>query len=128
VQKVSESDERKEFEEYVIKSRYLDDGDPYQMKHLFYNNSWLTKHGFLRDKEYEKLYRTTFESYMTKKYIGLTKMEMTKDLNGIMGAGPEVVEGHEHLERLKCIEQSLHRIEAGATGRAGVNSGVIMHH
>ena len=118
-QKVSEFQEKEEFEEYVIKSIYLDDGDPYQMKRLFYNNSWLTKHGFLRDKEYEKLYKSTFESYITKKYIGLTKMEMMSELNGIMGAAPEVGEGRVLLERLKCIEHSLHRIELGGVEGQG---------
>jgi hypothetical protein len=75
--KIDETTERKEFEEYVKINQAETKEDEYgilkAIKHISY-------HSIFRTNEYAVLRESLYESYVMKKYLGLTKMEARKKI------------------------------------------------
>jgi hypothetical protein len=75
--KIDETTERKEFEKYVKINQAERKEDEYgilkAIKHISY-------HSIFRTNEYEVLRESLYESYVMKKYLGLTKMEARKKI------------------------------------------------
>ena len=75
--KIDEMTERREFEEYVKKYKEEAKEDEYMilrvMKHISY-------YSLFKTNEYEVLRESLYESYIMKKYCGLTKMEARKKI------------------------------------------------
>ena len=75
--KIDETKERREFEEYIKINQAERKEDEYcilkAIKHISY-------HSIFRTNEYEVLRESLYESYVMKKYLGLTKMEARKKI------------------------------------------------
>ena len=71
------SKEQKEFEfiSYIAQEKSLEDSDPYELKHLLYNNCTVGNHRFLNDDRLKILYKSKLDSYVTKRDIGTTSGE-----------------------------------------------------
>jgi hypothetical protein len=75
--KIDETTEKREFEEYVKINQAERKEDEYgilkAIRHISY-------HSIFRTNEYEVLRESLYESYVMKKYLGLTKMEARKKI------------------------------------------------
>ncbi|WHA04593.1 hypothetical protein N3Z17_05055 [Candidatus Bandiella numerosa] len=75
--KIDETKERREFEEYIKINQAERKEDEYgilkAIKHISY-------HSIFRTNEYAVLRESLYESYVMKKYLGLTKMEARKKI------------------------------------------------
>ncbi len=78
--KIDETTERKEFEEYVKINQAERKEDEYGILRAIRHISY---HSIFRTNEYEVLRESLYESYVMKKYWGLTKMEARKKIREI---------------------------------------------
>jgi hypothetical protein len=75
--KIDETTEKREFEEYVKINQAERKEDEYGILRAIRHISY---HSIFRTNEYEVLRESLYESYVMKKYLGLTKMEARKKI------------------------------------------------
>ena len=75
--KIDETTERKEFEEYVKVNQAERKEDEYGILKAIRH---ISHHSIFRTNEYEALRESVYESYIMKKYLGITKIEARKKI------------------------------------------------
>ena len=115
-EKISAREEKDSFITYVQSDGYLEDGDKYHIKSLFHNNTWLSKRGFFTDDRFKSLCESTFESYVTKKYIGKTALEIRYSLEERLSMLSTSVSGQNVIKKLEEIERVMLLQDNGIIG------------
>jgi len=75
--KIDETTERKEFEEYIKTYKYENNEDEYGILRAIRHISY---YSIFKTNEYAVLRENLYESYIMKKYLGITKMEARKKI------------------------------------------------
>jgi hypothetical protein len=75
--KIDETTERKEFEEYIKTYKYENNEDEYGILRAIRHISY---YSIFKTNEYAVLRESLYESYIMKKYLGITKMEARKKI------------------------------------------------
>jgi hypothetical protein len=103
--KIDETKERREFEEYVKVNQAERKEDEYgilkAIRHISY-------HSIFRTNGYEVLRESLYESYIMKKYCGLTKMEAR---NKIREKAREIDEITNHIDKINMLREIEEKIE-----------------
>jgi hypothetical protein len=103
--KIDETKERREFEEYVKVNQAERKEDEYgilkAIRHISY-------HSIFRTNGYEVLRESLYESYIMKKYWGLTKMEAR---NKIREKAGEIDEITNHIDKINMLREIEEKIE-----------------
>jgi hypothetical protein len=112
---IDETKERREFEEYVQKHKEEGEEDRYGIlrvtKHISHYNLFKTN-------EYAVLRESLYESYIMKKYLGITKIDARAKLREKIKLLTEK-EGHlGTLEKLKAKEQQIECLEISVIRQA----------
>jgi hypothetical protein len=102
--KIDETKERREFEEYVKVNQAERKEDEYgilkAIRHISY-------HSIFRTNEYEVLRESLYESYIMKKYLGITKMEARKKIREKSGEIDEITNHIDKINMLREIEEKI---------------------
>ncbi|WHA04535.1 hypothetical protein N3Z17_04765 [Candidatus Bandiella numerosa] len=102
--KIDETKERREFEEYVKVNQAERKEDEYgilkAIKHISY-------HSIFRTNEYEVLRESLYESYVMKKYLGLTKMEARNKIREKAGEIDQITNHTDKINILREIEEKM---------------------
>ena len=101
------------FRSYIAQEKYLEDSDPYELKHLLYNNCAIGKHGFLRDDRFKTLYKSKLDSYITKRHIGTTSGEAKTLIQKLVTKLSSECSGFNLLKRLKKAEDMVDNTRLG---------------
>ena len=101
------------FRSYIAQEKYLEDSDPYELKHLLYNNCAIGKHGFLHDDRFKTLYKSKLDSYITKRHIGTTSGEAKTLIQKLVTKLSSECSGFNLLKRLKKAEDMVDNTRLG---------------
>ena len=103
--KIDETTERREFEEYVKINQAERKEDEYGILKAI---SHVSYHSIFRTNEYEVLRESLYESYIMKKYLGITKMEARKK---IREKAREIDEITNHIDKINMLREIEEKIE-----------------
>ena len=102
--KINDKKEREEFKEYVKTSQVEIKEDKYGIlggiKHMSY-------YSLFKTSEYEILKENLYESYVMKKYLGCTKLEMRKEVRERTRKIDEIIDDKDKMRILRDIEEKI---------------------
>eukprot|EP00919_Chromeraceae_sp_WS-2016_P080039 GHVR01189357.1.p2 GENE.GHVR01189357.1~~GHVR01189357.1.p2 ORF type:complete len:184 (+),score=42.06 GHVR01189357.1:52-552(+) len=102
--KINDKKEREEFKEYVKTSQVEIKEDKYgilgRIKHMSY-------YSLFKTSEYERLKENLYESYVMKKYLGCTKLEMRKEVRERTRKIDEIIDVKDKMRILRDIEEKI---------------------
>ena len=102
--KINDKKEREEFKEYVKTSQVEIKEDKYGIlggiKHMSY-------YSLFKTSEYEILKENLYESYVMKKYLGCTKLEMRKEVRERTRKIDEIIDVKDKMRILRDIEEKI---------------------
>jgi hypothetical protein len=102
--KINDKKEREEFKEYV-KTASITEEDSYGV--LKYIMKQVPKSYILEGEEYKGMRENLYESYIMKKYIGYTKLEIRKEFRKIAIKIDEITNVREKIKTLRNIEEKI---------------------
>ena len=102
--KIDETKERREFEEYVKVNQAERKEDEYGILRAIRHISY---YSIFRTNEYEVLRESLYESYIMKKYLGITKMEARKKIREKSGEIDEITNHIDKINMLREIEEKI---------------------
>ena len=102
--KINDKKEREEFKEYV-KTASITEEDSYGV--LKYIMKQVPKNYVLEGEEYKGMRENLYESYIMKKYIGYTKLEIRKEFRKIAIKIDEITNVREKIKTLRNIEEKI---------------------
>lgn len=79
--RISDSSERAEFNSYLLSGEYKSDGDKYEIKDIIRGRS---AEGLVLFGQEPFLYSMLYESYLSKKYIGLSYFDSKEEINKLL--------------------------------------------
>ena len=102
--KIDETTERKEFEQYVKVNQAERKEDEYgilkAIRHISY-------HSIFKTNGYEVLRESLYESYIMKKYLGITKMEARNKIREKAGEIDQITNHTDKINMLREIEEKM---------------------
>ena len=102
--KIDETTERKEFEEYVKVNQAERKEDEYGILKAIRH---ISHHSIFRTNEYEALRESVYESYIMKKYLGITKMEARKKIRERTWEIDKITNHINKINMLREIEEKI---------------------
>ena len=102
--KIDEATEKREFEEYVKINQAERKEDEYGILKAIRH---ISHHSIFRTNEYEALRESVYESYIMKKYLGITKMEARKKIREKSGEIDQITNHIDKINMLREIEEKI---------------------
>ena len=102
--KIDETKERREFEEYVKVNQAERKEDEYGILKAIRH---ISHHSIFRTNEYEALRESVYESYIMKKYLGITKMEARKKIRERTWEIDKITNHINEINMLREIEEKI---------------------
>jgi hypothetical protein len=106
---MSDKKEKREFEEYVKTSQVEREEDEYGIlgviKHISY-------YSLFKTSEYERLKENLYESYVMKKYLGRTKLEIRKEVRERTREIDKITNVKDKIQILRDIEEEIETKES----------------
>ena len=101
---INELKELEEFRNYIEEEGHQEDNDRYKLGLILRHISY---HSIFRTNEYEVLRESLYESYIMKKYLGITKMEARKKIREKSGEIDEITNHIDKINMLREIEEKI---------------------
>eukprot|EP00919_Chromeraceae_sp_WS-2016_P012583 GHVR01029421.1.p1 GENE.GHVR01029421.1~~GHVR01029421.1.p1 ORF type:complete len:515 (+),score=61.54 GHVR01029421.1:2024-3568(+) len=102
--KINDKKEREEFKEYVRNTSITEEDSYGILKHII---KQVPKNYILEREEYKGIRENLFESYVMKKYLGSTKLEIRKKMRERIMEIDEIADSKKKIQVLREIERKI---------------------